>query len=41
MDNIQMDLKEVECEGVNWIELVQDRAQLWSLVKLVMNICIQ
>ena len=24
-DNIKMDLQEVECEGVDWIELAQDR----------------
>jgi hypothetical protein len=26
-DNIRMDLKEIRCEGVEWIHLAQDRDQ--------------
>jgi hypothetical protein len=32
------DLKEVECEGVNWIHLTQDRDQWYVLVNVVLNI---
>ena len=36
-DNIKMNFSEVGCEGVNWIELAQDRERLWALVNAVMN----
>jgi len=26
-DNIKMDLREIEIDGTNWIQLVQDRVQ--------------
>jgi hypothetical protein len=32
-----MNFSEVGCEGVNWIELAQDRDRLWALVNAVMN----
>jgi len=35
-DNIKMDLQEAECEGMDWIELAQDR--LRALVNAVMNL---
>jgi hypothetical protein len=37
-DNIKIDLKEMECEGVDWFHLIQDRVQWRALVNTVMNI---
>ena len=36
-DNIKMDLQEVGCGGIDWMELAQDRYTWRTLVKVVMN----
>jgi hypothetical protein len=36
--NIDMDLKGIRCEYMNWINLAQDRDQWWHLVNTIMNL---
>jgi hypothetical protein len=38
VDNIKMDLREKGIDGVNWIQLVQDRVQWQAFLSMVMNL---
>jgi hypothetical protein len=37
-DNIKMDLREIEIDGTNWIQLAQDSVQWGACVNTVMNL---
>jgi hypothetical protein len=37
-DNIKMDLQEVGWEGVDWIDMAEDRDRWRAVVKAIMNI---
>jgi hypothetical protein len=37
VDNIKMDLGEIGWDGMDWIDLAQDRGQWTALVNTVMN----
>jgi hypothetical protein len=38
VDNIKMDLREIEWDFIDWIDLAQDRDQWRALVNTVMNL---
>jgi hypothetical protein len=38
VDNIKMDLRETEWDGVDWIDMAQDRGQWRALVNTEMNL---
>ena len=37
-NHIKMDLQEMGCGGVDWIDLAQDRDRWWALVNAAVNI---
>jgi hypothetical protein len=37
VDNIKIDLREIERDGLNWIDLSQDREQRRALLNTAMN----
>jgi len=37
-DNIKVDLQEVGCGDMDWIEVAHDRDRLWALENAVMNL---
>jgi hypothetical protein len=38
VENIKMDLREIGWDGVDWINMVQDRDQWRALVNTVLNL---
>ena len=38
--NMEMDFQEVAYEGMDWIDLTQDRDRWWALVNAVMNLLV-
>jgi hypothetical protein len=38
VDNIKMDLRKIEWDGMDWIDLAQDRNQWTALVNAIINL---
>jgi hypothetical protein len=38
MDNIKMDLREIGWDGIDWIDLAEDRDQWRALTNMIMNL---
>jgi hypothetical protein len=38
--DIKMDLKEIGWQGVDWIDLAQDRDKWWAFVNMVMKLLV-
>jgi hypothetical protein len=38
MDSIKMDLRDIGWDGIDWIDLAQDRDQWRALVNIVINL---
>jgi len=39
-DNIKLELQEVGCGAMDWIDLAQDRDRCWALVNALMNLLV-
>ena len=39
-DNIKMDLQKVGCEGMDWIDVAQDKDSWQALMNAVMNLMV-
>lgn len=39
-DDIKMDITELECDNVDWIQLAKDREQWQAVVNIRMNLCL-
>jgi hypothetical protein len=37
-DSIKMHFRKIECKGMGWFHLTQDRNQWWALVNTAMNL---
>jgi hypothetical protein len=40
VDNIKMDLREVGCKGMDWVNLAEDRGRWRAVVNTVMNLLV-
>jgi hypothetical protein len=38
VDNVKIDRREIEWDGIEWIDLAKDRDKWWALVNTVMNL---
>jgi hypothetical protein len=38
VDNIKIDVREIGCDGVDWVDLAQDRDQWRAFLNTVMNL---
>jgi hypothetical protein len=38
VDNINIDVREIGCCGMDWIDLAQDMDQWWAALNTVMNL---
>jgi hypothetical protein len=40
VDNIKIDLREIGCNGMDWVDLAQDRDQWRALVDTAVNLLV-
>jgi hypothetical protein len=40
VDNIQMDFRKIEWDGIDWIDLAQDRDQWRALMNMIMSLLV-